>query len=75
MVHENAKVKLALAFPTGAPMTVPNEAIEMLPLFADKTIFTHYFSFMNFSYKIIFGFIDFIESNLLLIIYIWIHIN
>ena len=32
------QMKLALAIPTGAPVTVTNDAIEMLPLFADKTI-------------------------------------
>ena len=30
--------KLALAIPTGAPITAANEAIEILPLVADKTI-------------------------------------
>ena len=35
---ENARLKLALAIPAGAPITVANDAIEMLPLFADKTI-------------------------------------
>ena len=34
----NARLKLALAIPTGAPVTVPNNAIEMLPLVRDKTI-------------------------------------
>ena len=41
VVIENAKLKLALAIPTGAPITVGNEAIEMLPLVADKTIKTY----------------------------------
>ena len=41
IVIENAKLKLALAIPTGAPITVGNEAIEMLPLVADKTIKTY----------------------------------
>ena len=32
------RLKLALAFPTETPMTVANDAIEMLPLVPDKTI-------------------------------------
>ena len=40
IVIENAKLKLALAIPTVAPIAVGNEAIEMLPLVADKTIKT-----------------------------------
>ena len=32
------KLKLALAISTGAPITDPNVAIEMVPLFADKKI-------------------------------------
>ena len=35
---ENARLKLALAIPTGAPIKVANDAIEMLPLVADKAI-------------------------------------
>ena len=35
---ENARLKLALAIPTGAPITVANDAIEMLPAVTDKTI-------------------------------------
>ena len=35
---EIARLKLALTILTGAPITVANEAIEMLPLVADKTI-------------------------------------
>ena len=35
---ENARLKLALAIPTGAPRTVTNDAIEMLVLVADETI-------------------------------------
>ena len=35
---ENARLKVALAIPTGAPRTVTNDAIEMLALVADKTI-------------------------------------
>ena len=34
----NARLKLALIIPTGAPMTVANDAIEMLPVVTDKTI-------------------------------------
>ena len=35
---ENVRLRLALAIPTGVPITVANDAIEMLPLAADKTI-------------------------------------
>ena len=35
---ENARLKLALTTPTGAPITVSNDAIEMLPVIIDKTI-------------------------------------
>ena len=35
---ENARLYLALVIPTGAPMTVSNDATEMLPLITDKTI-------------------------------------
>ena len=35
---EYARPKLALAIPTRAPMTVANDATEMLPLVTDKTI-------------------------------------
>ena len=35
---ENARLKLALTIPTGAPITVSNDAIEMLPVIIDKTI-------------------------------------
>ena len=35
---ENARLKLALAIPTGASITAANDAREMLPLVADKTI-------------------------------------
>ena len=38
VVTENAKLKLALAIPTGAPITVANDAVETPPLAADKTI-------------------------------------
>ena len=35
---ENARLKLALAIPRGAPMTVANDAIEILPVVTEKTI-------------------------------------
>ena len=35
---ENARLKLALPIPTSAPIKVANDAIEILPLVADKTI-------------------------------------
>ena len=35
---ENARLKLALATPTGAPITVVNVAIETIPVVIDKTI-------------------------------------
>ena len=35
---ENARLKLVLTIPTGTPMTAANDAIEMLPVFTDKTI-------------------------------------
>ena len=35
---ENAILKLTLAIPTGAPITIPNYALEMLLLVTDKTI-------------------------------------
>ena len=38
VVIENAKLKFALAIHTGAPVTVANNAIEILGLLADKTI-------------------------------------
>ena len=34
----NLRIKLALAIPTGAPVTVENDVIEMLPLIKDKII-------------------------------------
>ena len=39
--NENARLSLALAIPTGVPITVGNEAIEMLPLVADKKLKTY----------------------------------
>ena len=35
---KNARLKLALITPTGAPMTVANDTLEMLPVVTDKTI-------------------------------------
>ena len=35
---ENARPKLALTIPTGAIITVANDAIEMPPLVADRAI-------------------------------------
>ena len=35
---ENARLKLALVIPRGAPMTVANDAIEVLPVITDKTV-------------------------------------
>ena len=35
---ENVRLKLAFALPTGAPITVANDAIEMLPLVTSQTI-------------------------------------
>ena len=34
---ENVRLKLALTIPTGAPVIVANDAIEMLPVVTDKT--------------------------------------
>ena len=36
--NENVRPRLAVAIPIGVPITVANNAIEMLPLVADKTI-------------------------------------
>ena len=38
VVTENARLQPALIIPTGAPITVANHAIEMLPVVTDKTI-------------------------------------
>ena len=35
---ENVRLNIALAIPTGAPITVANEAIEMLSVASDKTM-------------------------------------
>ena len=35
---ENARLKLELTIPTGAPITVANDGIERLPVVIDKTI-------------------------------------
>ena len=36
--NENVRLRLARVIPTGVPITVANNAIEMLPPFADNTI-------------------------------------
>ena len=38
VVIENARLQLALIIPTGAPIAVANDAIEMLPVATDKTM-------------------------------------
>ena len=38
VVVKNEKLKLALAIPTVAPMTVANDAIDIPPILADRTI-------------------------------------
>ena len=35
---DNERLKLALTIPTGVPIAIANDAIEMLPVAADKTI-------------------------------------
>ena len=35
---ENASLKIALALPTGTPITVANDAVEMLPVVTDTKI-------------------------------------
>ena len=35
---ENARLKLTLTIPTGAPIKVANDPIETLPVVIDKTI-------------------------------------
>ena len=35
---ENTRLKLVLVIPTGTPVTVASDAIEILPVFTDKTI-------------------------------------
>ena len=37
---EKTRVKFALTIPTGAPITVANDAIEMLPVVTDKQLMT-----------------------------------
>ena len=37
---EKTRVKLALTIPTGAPITVANDAIEVLPVVTDKQLMT-----------------------------------
>ena len=36
--HEKVRLRLALAIPIGVPLTVAIDAMETLPLVADKTI-------------------------------------
>ena len=38
VVKENARLKNALAFPAGAPITLTKEIIDTLPLVSYKTI-------------------------------------
>ena len=38
VANENVRLRLALAIPTGVPITVANDVTEILPLVADKTI-------------------------------------
>ena len=38
VVIENARVQLALIIPTGAPIAVVSDAIEILPVATNKTI-------------------------------------
>ena len=38
VVIENARLQLALIIPTGAPITVANDAIEILSVATDKTM-------------------------------------
>ena len=40
VVKDNAKLKLALATPKGAPITLANEVIDIPPVVAGKTIKT-----------------------------------
>ena len=57
---KNARLKHALLIPTNAPITVANDAIEMLPVVTDKISLLLINSlFFNLSNKIIFNFIDF----------------
>ena len=38
VVTENARLQLALTIPTGAPITLANDAVEILPVATDKTV-------------------------------------
>ena len=38
LVNENAKLKLALAIPTGAPISLKKDGMEKSTLFSDKAI-------------------------------------
>ena len=80
---EIARLKLALAIATGCPITVANDATEVLTVVADETkikmvkrnnvftkFFAHYFSFFNLCNKMIFNFVDFIYCCYLLFFFI-----
>ena len=92
VVIQNVRLQLVLIIPTGAPTTVANDAIEIYQLLQIKQlmiyqntqsniltkIFAHQFSFSNLCNKIVFNFIDFVQSKLLIIrcirTQIWIHV-
>ena len=38
VVTEKARLQLALTIPTGAPITLANDAVEILPVATDKTV-------------------------------------
>ena len=38
VVTENARLQLALTIPAGAPITLANDAVEILPVATDKTV-------------------------------------
>ena len=38
VIFENAKLRLALTIPTGAPITIANDGIETIPAVAEETI-------------------------------------
>ena len=44
MEIKNARLKLALAIPTGTPTTVASDVTELLPVLTDKTIKTYQYS-------------------------------
>ena len=41
VVIENARLQLVLIIPTGAPVTVANDAIEMVPVVTDTQLMTY----------------------------------